>query len=185
MRSEARQIEAGVSRFSCLVGWRMMTWVACVIAALVMPHLSYAHAHCDASADAIYIRLDVQNNTSHDMYLDMGKPKYGKTDGSGWIRAGGHYSSFYGCGVGMRTGYASHIRLYNRGHGDHKYLAEWDIDSPYYELMKIRYQRHSDVCAVAVWRKSLHPSSWGTWSAMEENNLTPFPVVQIYVRCGE
>lgn len=106
----------------------------------------------DCSEFYDYVRLDVQNNTPHRLYVDMGTPYTGRDTGSGYVEVGS-YRSFKGCSFeGSHSGYKSHIHLYDRSDGSKKSLADWSVDAPYWEPASIGYHHDSDECEIAVWR---------------------------------
>ena len=138
------------------------------------------------------IQLTVENNTHHQLYVDLGKPSHGDDNGSGWVPTGGTPHSFMGCSDGLFTGYQSYWRLYDRSHGSH-YVAEWYVDFSYnYDTGNayITYLRDNDECSVALWRgpkyyRHSHPIwSDADWSAMGDSQKIKAPSIQIFVKCN-
>ena len=132
-----------------------------------------------------YVRFDVQNHTSHRLYVDMGTPYTGQDTGSGYVEVGS-YRSFEGCSFeGSHSGYKSHIYLYDRHTGAKKLLADWDVNEPYWDPTSISYHHDSDECKIAVWRYGLE-DGWSSWRPMSEHNTAGSysANTQTYVQCG-
>ena len=140
-----------------------------------------------------YARLDIKNNTSHRLYVDMGTPQIGEDTGSGYVEVGS-YRSFLGCSLetsdpDYHSGYKGHIYLYDRHNGEKKLLDDWDVNEPFWQPTSISYHHHSDECKIAVWRYGdlSTDTGWRSWRPMGEHNIAGLPKnnTQTYVQCGD
>ena len=144
-----------------------------------------------------FARLDIKNNTSHPLYVDMGTPQIGENTGSGYVEAG-DYHSFTVCSSessdpDYHSGYKGHIYLYDylydRHGGTKTLLADWDVNEPFWKPTSISYHHHSDECKIAVWRYGdlSTDTGWSAWQPMGEHNTAGSSEAntQIYVQCGK